>query len=399
MQIAKIHLCLALLFLVPATSMVNPSPQTEEIAAASRSINTFGLKLVTDVASQKKHQNVFVSPLSVFAALVMAETGSAGQTQTAIRKTLAVEPSVSETALHESVSALFASLKSQKGVEFSIANGLWADAQWPLKPDFVEQCRKFYEADATTLDFNQASAADTINGWVNDKTKGKIPTIVGPEAVRTSKAILTNAIYFKGGWSYKFDKNLTKPGVFHLVNGKNKDVPFMHRTELENVYRKGHGFEAAALPYENSRMLLYAILPEEGKSPEEVLAKISFDELRSPTEDYDLDLRLPRFTLDFSAALKATLEHLGMAPAFRRDADFSPMSPANFFISEVVHKTRLEVDEEGTVAAASTAIGLATAAMRRPPPKKTLVFDRPFAILLCDARTETILFAGVIYEP
>ena len=412
MRTSKIHLCLCLFLStmtgvglgqlstpIPAPSMMDPSPQAPEPYTASEAVRTFGLKLVTAVASQNRHKNVFVSPLSVFAALAMAETGSAGQTQKSIRETLAVEPSVSETTLHESLSALLQSLKSQKGVELSIANGLWSDVQWPLKPSFVEQCKTFYEADVTALDFSQATAvADTINSWVKEKTKGKIPDIVGPDFVQASKAILTNAVYFMGGWSYKFDKDQTKPGPFHLVNGKKKDVPFMHQTELEGVYRKGHGFEAAALPYKNSQMRLYAILPAPGKSPEEVLSKISLDELRSTSSDYELDLALPRFTLDFSAPLKTTLEHMGMSAAFQPGADFTPMGPLNFFISDVVHKTRLEVDEEGTVAAAATGIGMATATMRRPP-RRVLVFDRPFAILLCDDKTDTILFAGVIYEP
>lgn len=385
---------------VPAGSMIYPSPQNQDTQTAGEAVNAFGLKLVREVASQNKRQNVFVSPLSVFAALSMAETGSAGQTQKAIRDTLAVAPSVSDAGLHESVSALLKSLNSQKGVQLSIANGLWSDVQWPLKPSFVEQCKNFYAADATTLDFSQASAvADKVNSWVNEKTRGKISNIVGPDFVRDSKAILTNAVYFMGGWRHTFDKAQTKLGPFHLVNGKKKNVLFMHRAELEDAYRNGHGFEAAALPYENSEMLMYAILPDQGKSPEEVLAKISVDDLRYPSGNYELDLRLPRFTLDFSAALKTTLVHMGMAPAFQRGADFTPMGPPNFFISDVLHKTRLEVDEEGTVAAASTAIGMATGAMRRTPPTKTLVFDRPFAILLCDARTGTILFAGVIYEP
>lgn len=380
--------------------MVYQPPQNEGTQPASKAINAFGLKLVTGVAAQETHKNVFVSPLSVFAALAMAETGSAGQTQKAIRETLAVPPSISEDALHESVSALLKSLPSQKGVELSIANALWSDAQWPLKTSFVDQCRKFYEADATTLDFNHASTvADTINHWVKEKTKGKIADIVTPATIQASKAILTNAVYFKGGWEYTFDKNQTQPWTFHLVDGKEKKVPLMHRSSIKGAYRSGDGFEAAALPYENSAMRLYAILPAKGKSPEQVLATIQVEKLSTPSEPNELDLRLPRFTLDFSIALKTTLGHMGMSPAFRTEADFRPMGPLNFFITDVLHKTRLEVDEEGTVAAAATAVIAAGAAMPRPMPKKVLVFDRPFAILLYDGQTGTILFAGVIYEP
>ena len=410
MQTAKSYLChWALLATLTALGVAQPNtaPTAEPPspdgtnASATQAINTFGLKLVTDVAAGEKHRNVFVSPLSVFAAMAMAETGAAGKTQKEIRQALSVSPSMSEDTLHQSISALLKSLQSQKGVELSIANALWSNQRWPLAARFVQQCHKFYEAQATTLDFTQpSSVANTINNWVKEKTKGKIPEIVSPAAVREAKAILTNAVYFKGGWTYIFDKDLTKPGTFHLADGKEKQVPLMHQSSIKEAYRSGEGFEAAALPYENSEMVMYAILPAPDKSPEEILDGISIEKLRNASELNELDLRLPRFALDFSAALKTTLEHMGMSAAFQMGAEFGPMGSPNFYIGDVLHRTRLEVDEKGTVAAAATAVGvLGGVMMPRPILKKVLVFDRPFAILLCDARTGTILFAGVIYEP
>lgn len=379
-------------------SMVDPSPQ--ETKAASDAINTFGLKLLAGETSRRQQKNVFLSPLSVFTALTMAENGAAGKTRDAIRRTLAVPSHVSEDALHESVSALLQSLNSQKSIELSIANALWSDTHWPLSPDFIEQCRKFYDANASVLDFSQPAAVDTINHWVSEKTKGKIPGIVTPSAVRASKAILTNAVYFKGRWSYQFNKDETKQGTFHLANDQSKQVDFMHRSSIEDGYRSGQGFEAAALPYENSEIKLYVILPAPGKSPEQALESLSVEKLRSSTEPNDLEIKLPKFTLDFEGTLKNVLEHMGMSIAFRDGAEFAPMGSHQFYIGDVLHKTRLEIDEEGTVAAASTAITMrASAAMRRNPEKKVLIFDRPFALLLCDTETGAILFAGVVYEP
>jgi len=147
--------------------------------------------------------------------------------------------------------------------------------------------------------------------------------------------------------------------------------------------------------------VLYAILPKPGHSPEEALAEVKLDQLRLPSESNELDLRLPRFTLDFGpASLKPTLTRMGMGAAFEGLGGFRPMGSPQFFVSDVVHRTRLEVDEEGTVAAAATAIALApTAAPPKKVLQKTLVFDRPFALLLCDLQTGAILFAGVVYEP
>jgi serine protease inhibitor len=386
-------------------------------ATAAGAINTFGLNLLADETAHRKRANVFISPLSVFFALAMTEGGAAGQTRADMRKTLAVPAAANEDALHQSASALLKSLQAQKGVQLSIANALWSDARLPLAPSFVELCRNFYQADATTLDLAGPSAADTINGWVKQKTRDKIPTIVTPENLIGSLAVLTNAVYFKGGWEYKFDKDDTKEGNFHLTGvnpasrnpaggtsapgaEKIKKVQFMHRDSIPRAYRSGPGFEAAALSYESSNIVLYAILPAPGKTPEEAVAKISVENLRSASEPVELDLKLPKFTLDFGAGLRAPLERMGMASAFRAGADFVPMGSPQFYIGDVLHKTRLEVDEEGTVAAAATAVVMTpTAARPRPMQKKTLVFDCPFALLLCDTQTGAILFAGVIYDP
>jgi serine protease inhibitor len=384
-----------------------PAGNAAQPAPAAGAVNTFGLNLLQDMAAHRKQENVFISPLSVFFALAMAESGAAGPTQAAMRKTLAFPPGVSEGGFRDSASALLKSLQSQKDVQLSIANALWSDARLPLSPSFVELCRNFYQADATTVDLSSPSAAGTINDWVKQKTQGKIPTIVTPASLRGTLAVLTNAVYFKGKWEYQFDKDETKEEDFHLANGgtaggakegKTKKVHFMHRSSIPRAYRSGPGFEAAALPYGSSNIALYAILPAPGKTPEEALAQIHVQDLRS-SDSTELDLKLPKFTLDFAATLKAPLERMGLASAFRGGADFAPMGSPKFYIGDVLHKTRLEVDEEGTVAAAATAITMKATAIMRPTPKKTLVFDRPFALLLCDTQTGAVLFAGVIYDP
>jgi serine protease inhibitor len=394
------------------TPTPTPSTSTAQPAIAAGAINAFGLNLLADMAAHRRRENVFISPLSVFFALAMAESGSAGPTQAAMRKTLAVPPTVSEDGLRESASALLKSLQEQKGVQLSIANALWSDARLLLSPSFVELCRNYFQADATTLNLASPAAAGTINDWVKQKTQGKIPTIVTPDSLRSTLAVLTNAVYFKGSWEYKFEKSETKEGDFHLANssatgaqatedakqGKIKKVQFMHRSSIPRAYRSGPGFEAAALPYGSSNIALYAILPAPGKTPEEVLAQVHVQDLRS-SNPAELDLKLPKFTLDFGAGLKAPLDRMGMASAFRAGADFTPLGSRKFYIGDVLHKTRLEVDEEGTVAAAATAITMRATAVMRPTQKKTLVFDRPFALLLCDTQSGAVLFAGVIYDP
>jgi serpin B len=399
-------LCLLLALLAPNSSSwrstMNSAASGVGPQAATSAVNAFGLKLFSEVAG-RSHENVVVSPLSVFLALAMTESGAAGSTREAMRHGLAVPGAVSEEALHQSAAALLKSLQSQKGVQLSIANALWSDARLPLATAFVERCRNLYQADATTLDLRNPEAANTINAWVRQKTQDKIPEIVKPADVIASLAVLTNAIYFKGGWDYKFDKDQTKEGDFHLAAGqpgKTRKVRFMHRDSIPGGYRSGPGFEAVALPYASSDVRLFAILPARGTSPQEALQKVRVAKLFSSYGAADVDLKLPKFTLSFAAALKPALEHMGMGPAFREGADFTPLGSSKFYVGQVLHRTRMEVDEEGTVAAAATAVTMrATAAMRPKPEKRILVFDRPFALLLCDAQTGAILFAGAIYNP
>jgi serine protease inhibitor len=390
----------------PATSRVKPvAASREEPAMAEKSgisaaaLSRFGMKMTSGLAAKRKHENVFISPLSLFMALAMTENGAAGSTRAAMREALNVPANVSEEHLHESASALLKTLHAQKGIDLSIASALWSDRSLPLAPGFVRRCNQLYEAEAAVLNFKDPAAAATINAWVKRKTRDKIPGIVTPADVTGSDVILTNAVYFRGAWRYVFDKSQTQQQAFHLVNGQEKQVAMMHRSSIKEGYIGGNGYEAAALPYKDSEVLLYAILPAVGKSPEETLAGVSVEALRAASESNDLDIRLPRFTLDFSASLKDQLIQAGMGIAFKPGAGFAPMGSSRLFIGDVLHKTRLEVDEEGTIAAAATAVTMARSAAPRPVTKKTLVFDRPFALLLVDGQTGAVLFAGVVYDP
>jgi serpin B len=368
-----------------------------KIAAAAQ--NGFGMKLLADEASHQIHKNVFLSPLSIFLALAMTENGAAGKTRAAMRDTLAIPAKLSEDEFQGAAAALSQSLRSRKDIELSIANALWADRSFRLADGFVKRARDYYDADATSLDFHSPEAADTINAWVKEHTRGKIPDIVTPAIVRAAVAILTNAVYFRGRWREPFSKSQTEDGIFHTVDGRQQKAPMMHNAKLSGAYRSGDGFEAARLPYQSSGMAMYAILPAQGARPEQAMAKVSIGSLIHGFDAAELDLRLPRFTLDYSTKLKDPLERMGMGIAFQSPgADFGPMGSSQLFIGQVLHKTRLEVDEEGTVAAAATAVVMRPGAMPMRRETKTLVFDRPFGVLLCDESTEAVLFAGVVYE-
>jgi len=292
-------------------------------------------------------------------------------------------------------------LKQQEDTSsLTIANALWIDRHFQVAPAFVKLCQSEFAAHAASLLFTDPKSADEINAWVKTNTNGKIGNLVTPELIRTAALVLTNAVYFAAKWRTEFQVSATVDEPFHKTAGA-KTVPMMHQSLLRGAYRSGPNFEGALLSYKESSMFFYALLPQAGHTPNEVLASLDLDHLNAAGEVFDLDLKLPRFSLDFSASLVEYLEAMGMRIAFHYpEADFAPMGSKELYISDVIHKTRLEVDEKGTVAAAATAVIMrAGSAMPQPRPKKTLVFDRPFAVLIGDQQTGAVLFAGVIEDP
>jgi len=377
-------------------AMTDQSAETAKIAVNAQ--KSFGLRLLRDMVDHAPRQNVFISPLSVFLALQMTENGAAGATRTEMRKTLAL-PDLDAAALNASTEALEAALKARNPDALNIANALWADRRFTLAPDYVKLCQTLFGARAETLDFHNPGAAAQINDWVKAETKGKIPNIVSADSVAQAAVILTNAVYFAAGWRTEFPAAQTQTAAFHLTGGGNKNVPMMHQARVKAAYRAGGNYEGAMLSYRQSSIFMYALLPKPGTTTREVVGALDAETLTAGVSDSELDLKLPRFTLDFSSSLAGYLANMGMAAAFRYPgADFSAMGSGQFFISDVLHKTRLEVDEKGTVAAAATAVTVTAAAMMRRQ-VRTLVFDRPFVVLIGESRTGALLFAGVIENP
>jgi len=363
------------------------------------SLESFGLKLLKEESSAKLRQNVLISPLSIFVALAMTENGASGETKAGMRKALALPPDVSQEVVNESATALLKALESQGAADLTIANGLWIDLRSKISPDFAQVCQKIHDATTEILDLSQPSSAAIINNWVSERTKGKIPSIVTRDHIANAVAILTNAVYFKGNFYAPFRQEATKPGIFYLADGPEKIVPMM-RGHFTGSYRSGSGFEAATLRYRNSGIALYLLLPARGKRPEDILTADSVQEMLAAQGSVELDLSVPRFTIDFSGRLNESLAQMGMSVAFQYPgADFSALGSPLFFLGAVMHKTRMEVDEKGTVAAAVTVQTVSLGSSLEHVKTKTLVFDRPFAVLLRDAKTGAIVFVGVVYDP
>ena len=364
-----------------------------DVSGVASANTKFGFKLLHDLREREPGANIFISPLSISIALTMTYNGAVGETERAMAEVLEID-ALDLSTINNSNKALRTSLENpDPKVEISIANSIWSRQGVDFNPDFLERNRMFFGAEIAALDFSSPQATATINEWVDTNTNGKIEKIVDRIDPQTL-LFLINAIYFKGNWQDEFDKALTRPGTFHLSDGSEKQVQMMRR-EGEYPYFRGESFEATSLPYGDGRLGMYVFLPSRDSNLNKFLQNLNAENWKgwiAQLQDRRHELMLPRFKLEYEVRLNDTLEALGMGIAFGGGADFSGMGPS-LFISEVRHKTFVEVNEEGTEAAAVTAV----VGVKSLPPAFRV--DRPFFFAIYDAETETILFMGTVTEP
>lgn len=362
--------------------------------------NQFGFNLFGRIAANDQGKNLFISPYSVATALAMTYNGAAGETQQAMATALGIA-GIGLPDLNTRNAELRKGLTTPESkVEISVANSLWARQGVEFKKDFLDRNAQFYGAQISSLNFADPSAAATINRWVDSATKNKISKIVDQLDAQTVM-LLINAVYFKGKWKVEFEKSQTEPGDFHLAGGKQKKVPLMFQSG-KYPYLKGDGFEAMALSYGEGRLKLYVFLPDEKIGLPGFLKKLNrteWDSWMSRFRDTEGDLRLPRFKVEYQRDLNDVLKALGMEAAFDAGrANFSGMrAQRDLFIQNVKHKSFVEVNEEGTEAAASTsvAIGITSVVSRR----FSMIINRPFYMAIRDDKTGLLLFSGAIFEP
>ena len=360
----------------------------------------FGFKLFDEIRKTEQDKNIFISPLSVSLALAMTLNGAAGETEQAMTNTLQLQGLDSE-AINVGYAGLRQTLlTSDPKVTLTIANSLWARQGMSFKQDFLQRNIRFFGAEISTLDFNDPSASKTINQWVDTNTNGKIQKIVDDIINPNAVLFLINAIYFKGTWQREFDPSRTQEDPFHLTNGDVKQVPMM-RQQHRYPYYRGENFQAISLAYGDGEMSMYIFLPDRESNLNNFLRDLNaerWEHWMSQFHGQDVSLVMPKFKLEYGRTLNDALKVLGMDIAFQGDlANFSRMASAPLYIENVLHKTFVEVNEEGTEAAAATSIGISITSV--PPPPIPFTIDRPFFLAIRDNQTKTVLFMGVVVDP
>ncbi len=386
-----------------------PDITDADLATLSAGNREFALALFGGLCLESGDGNVMFSPYSISSALAMTWAGASGTTAGEMAAVLGFD--IDRPLVHSGFRRIGGMLDPEgraamcegDPIELDAANAVWAEAGFPLLDTYVGIVTGCYRAEARNADFsgNPEAQRQTINGWVSEATHGRIEDLLGPGSISAdTRMVLTNAVYFKGSWLDEFDPGQTREGSFTTLAGVEKTVPLMHRTD-DMDYFDGEGFRAVSLPYSDGASRMVAILPDSGVR--EFEQRFSTADLTAMTDGFstrEVFLAMPRFECTSSFSLSPVLSGMGMAGAFDPStADFSGMTGGrDLFVSDVVHKAFVRVDETGTEAAAATGVIMALTAMPQDQPVQ-FVLDRPFVFLIIDDLTGTVLFMGRMADP
>jgi serine protease inhibitor len=367
-----------------------PPPDPRVVGAG----NDFGLRLFRRLCGAHPGKNVLLSPSSANAALCLAYNGAEGRTKADMATVLRLQgiPLADVNAAQRRVAELLANTDPR--VQVSTANSVWAGGRAALKPAFTKTAENAYGGHAATVDFAAPEAPDHINAWVSNHTGGHITGAVS-RLPPNAAVILANATYFRGEWSAKFEKNHTRPGLFHLMDGTTRMVPMMNRGGATQFF-SGETFRGSRLPYGDGGLAMYICVPSRKSDLQDFLKGLTrdnWDRWLSHVYTVDGSITMPRMHVETALSLANPLKEAGMARAFHDTGEFTAMGSPNLFLSDVPQKTYLQVDEEGTTAAAMTLPSFAKAS------RSQLSVDRPFFLAIRDDRSGVILFAGAIYDP
>ena len=374
------------------------------IESLAESNNLFSVDLFKQI--QSKSENLIFSPYSIGTVLAMIYSGSGGKTAAEMSEVLyfpaqeLLDPV--ESGMRESMQAT----DTMQGTDFRLANAIWAQEDFSFLPDYLARVEKYYDAPLSLMDFvetsNREESRKKINHWVEEKTNNRIQDLIQPGILDAStRLVLTNAIYFNGGWMFPFDTAATFPSLFHTSKQESIKTDFMHQTRSYPYY-EDEEIQAISLPYKNNRMALMVILPKSIEGWRLISQVINYERINlviSGMGTREVQLALPKFRSELQINLRQELTSMGMGTAFSRHADLSGMTgEENLYVDEVIHKAFIEVNEMGTEAAAATAAIIGLKSSLRDDPVRFNA-DHPFVFFLLDRQTGCIIFTGRLVKP
>jgi len=386
----------------------DPNP-LGNITSFNDAVNQFCFDFFKKLADDENNSpNIFYSPYSVFTALAMTYEGARNNTAVEMGNVLHIKQD--NESFHEYMQSLYNHLNYNDEYNISTANALWPDVGFTMLDKYVNIIKTYYGGNASEVEYaNPEEAARVINEWVENQTNNLIKDLVPPDAIDPilTKLILTNAIYFKGTWQIQFDKENTTDREFTLSSGENVEVETMNLIDMDNKfnYTETDDLQILELPYDGGDISMMILLPKDGVSLSDVTSSLDREEYISWVDEmYETkaDIYLPKFKFETSYGLNEYLMDLGMIDAFNYDADFSGIDGTKMlFISKVLHKAFVEVNEEGTEAAAATAVIINYKAINpnEPPERITFDCDHPFLFTIHHKETGTILFMGSVDNP
>ena len=389
------------------TDIVDPQPGYKAIDLPAKaemiisSSNNFGLEIFQKIVGDEPvSMNVFISPTSLSLALSMTWNGAAGKTKDSMAYALRL-PLLSDSQINSINQELMHGLiTADPVVNLTIANSIWYRQEFEVEQNFIQVNRDYYDAEVSALDFTASNARDLINNWVENKTNGKIKDLID-EIKPTDLMYLIDAIYFKGTWKIAFDKDKTADALFTLSDGNQKTVQMMNMKDTIG-YFENDLFQAAELEYGTGNFSMIVLLPKNNHVPGDILSEMTPENWQnwiSSFSAHEVGIKLPKFKFDYDKKLNDILTEMGMGIAFSDNADFTRInSGGNLLIDLVKQKTFVDVNEEGTEAAAATVVVVAPTAIILDSTKYMSV-DHPFIFAIREKSTNSIVFLGRVADP
>jgi serpin B len=394
LHLAGVLSILLALFITGASAQSEPDLLVRDNTA-------FALKLYRQVSGT--NGNCFFSPYSISTALAMTYAGARGETEKQMASALCF--SLPQADLHPAFSKLESDVKAaqKEGIALSVANSLWPHKDYPFKDEYLSLIKREYGVSVTPVDYVKETekARTAINDWVADRTQDKIRDLIQPGILDPlTRLVLVNAIYFKGKWEQSFKASDTREASFFTAPGQAVTCQLMAR-KVKARYATFPALDVLELPYAGGGMSMAVLLPKEADGLPKLEQELSPENLArwlGEAREQDVVVFLPRFRMTSLFRLDGTLTAMGMPDAFSRKSDFSGMDGTrDLYIGAVIHKAFVDVNEEGTEAAAATAVVMQLRSMPKPSP----VFraDHPFVFLIRENRTGSILFMGRVSDP